>query len=75
MLKRAFDAGVPAAWVTGEERLGGESATEDVVRGTEEYAYVLAVSGKKGRMSQRCGSSPRLRPVSEPDNKSLRIAH
>jgi hypothetical protein len=30
----------------------------------------------KGRLIYiTLGSSPRLRPVSEPDNKSLRIAH
>ena len=46
MLKRAFDAGVPAAWVTGESVYGDSRQLRRWLE-EHEYAHVLAVSGKE----------------------------
>ena len=46
MLKRAFDAHVPAAWVTGESVYGDDRRLR-VWLEEREHAYVLAVSGKE----------------------------
>ena len=45
MLKRAFDAGVPAAWVTGES-VSGENRALRLWWEENHRAHVLAVSGK-----------------------------
>src|SRR5712692_10586047 len=45
MLERAFDAGVPAAWVPGE-RVYGEKRRRRVWLEEQAHAYVVAVSGK-----------------------------
>ncbi len=44
-LKRAFDAGVPAAWVTGE-RVYGDHRSLRLWLEEDHHAHVLAVSGK-----------------------------
>jgi len=46
MLKRAFDAGVPAAWVTGDSVYGDNRQLRMWLE-EHEYAHVLAVSGKE----------------------------
>src|SRR5499425_1241354 len=46
MLKRAFDAGVPAAWVTGDSVYGGNRQLRLWLE-EHESAHVLAVSGKE----------------------------
>ena len=46
MLKRAFDAGVPAAWVAGESVYGDNRALR-MWREEHHHAHVLAVSGKE----------------------------
>ena len=46
MLKRAFDAGVPAAWVTGDSVYGDDRRLR-VWLEEQDHAYVLAVSGKE----------------------------
>jgi SRSO17 transposase len=46
MLKRAFDAGVPAAWVTGDS-VYGENRQLRMWLEEHESAHVLAVSGKE----------------------------
>ena len=45
MLQRAFDAGVPAAWVAGESVYGDHRALR-MWREAHHHAHVLAVSGK-----------------------------
>ena len=45
MLKRAFDAGVPAAWVTGESVYGDKRSLRLWLE-AHCHAHVLAVSGK-----------------------------
>ncbi len=46
MLERAFDAQVPAAWVTGDSVYGDDRRLR-VWLEEQEHAYVLAVSGKE----------------------------
>lgn len=46
MLKRAFDHGVPAAWVTGES-VYGDNRSLRLWLEAQGHAYVLAVSGKE----------------------------
>ena len=46
MLKRTFDAGVPAAWVTGDSVYGDNRQLRMWLE-EHEYAHVLAVSGKE----------------------------
>jgi len=46
MLKRAFDAGVPAAWVAGDSVYGDNRALRLWLE-EHGHAYVLAVSGKE----------------------------
>jgi len=46
MLQRAFDAGVPAAWVTGDS-VYGENRQLRLWWEAHEYAHVLAVSGQE----------------------------
>ena len=46
MLQRAFDAGVPAAWVTGDSVYGDDRRLR-VWLEEQDHAYVLAVSGKE----------------------------
>ena len=61
MLARAFDAGVPAAWVTGDEVYGGDGELRRWLEG-ERRPYVLAVARAHavwrdwtaGRGSRRC---------------------
>jgi SRSO17 transposase len=45
MLKRAFDADIPAAWVTGES-VYGDNRSLRLWLEEDHHAYVLAVSGK-----------------------------
>jgi SRSO17 transposase len=45
MLKRAFDHGVPAAWVTGES-VSGDTRSLRLWWEEHRHAHVLAVSGK-----------------------------
>ncbi|MEK7215829.1 MAG: IS701 family transposase, partial [Chloroflexota bacterium] len=47
MLERAFRAGVPAAWVTGDSVYGDNRRLRQWLE-EQERAYVLAVSGKEG---------------------------
>lgn len=56
MLKRTFDAGIPAAWVTGES-VYGDNRSLRLWLEAHDHAHVLAVSGKEyvwraGRPSQ-----------------------
>jgi SRSO17 transposase len=46
MLKRAFDAGVPAAWVTGDS-VYGDNRSLRLWLEEDHHAHVLAVSGKE----------------------------
>jgi SRSO17 transposase len=46
MLQRAFDAGVPAAWVAGDSVYGDNRALRTWLE-DRDHAYVLAVSGKE----------------------------
>jgi len=46
MLKRAFDAGVPAAWVTGES-VYGDNRSLRLWLEEDHHAHILAVSGKE----------------------------
>jgi SRSO17 transposase len=46
MLQRAFDAGVPATWVTGDSVYGDDRRLR-VWLEEQEHAYVMAVSGKE----------------------------
>ena len=46
MLERAFDAGVPAAWVTGDSVYGDHRRLRGWLE-EQAHAYVLAVSGKE----------------------------
>src|SRR5215468_2651355 len=46
MLQRAFDAGVPAAWVTGDSVYGDDRQLR-VWLEEQDHAYVMAVSGKE----------------------------
>jgi len=46
MLKRAFDAGVPAAWVTGES-VYGENRSLRLWLEEHHHAHVVAISGKE----------------------------
>jgi SRSO17 transposase len=46
MLKRAFDAGVPAAWVTGES-VYGDNRSLRLWLEEHHHAHVLAVSGEE----------------------------
>jgi hypothetical protein len=50
-LKRAFDAGVPAAWVTGDS-VYGDNWQLRLWLEEQEYAHVLAVSGKELSLSR-----------------------
>jgi SRSO17 transposase len=45
MLQRAFDKGVPAAWVTGESVYGDQRSLRRWLE-EDHHAHVLAVSGK-----------------------------
>jgi SRSO17 transposase len=64
MLERALDAGVPAAWVTGDEVYGGERRLRLWLE-RRRQPFVLTVSSRESLWVDRPGTGPRQVPAAE----------
>ena len=78
MLSRALAAGVPAAWVTGDEVYGGDGGLRRWLE-AERQAYVLAVRANERLWTWSATVAPRQEPIGElaqriPDDAWARLS-